>query len=127
MNRCRVVLIDDNPLFLAAAGDFLAADPRLEVVARLHRPEGLPSLLHSVGVDVVVMDLVMPGLNGFQSTRLFKACQPAPRIVLVSLFDGPEFRRHAELAGADGYVAKERLIEDLVPVVLALGSVLPQP
>ncbi len=120
MDLCRVVVIDDNPAFLAAAGDLLAADPRCEVVALLSRPHGLPALLHSVGVDVVVTDLVMPGFNGYQSTRLFKQCQPAPRVILVSLFDGPEFRAHAERSGADGYVAKEHLGEELIPLILAL-------
>ena len=61
--------------------------------------------------DYVTMDVRLPGLDGFATTQAICALQPAARVVMVTSFDQPEFRRCAAEAGAIGDVVKENLSE----------------
>lgn len=59
--------------------------------------------------DCVTMDINMPGLCAFKATRGIRAAHPAARVVFVSSYDQPDYRRAAQEAGAVGYVMKENL------------------
>jgi two-component system response regulator DesR len=61
--------------------------------------------------DCVTMDIRMPGLSAFQAIRRIRESHPAVRVVVVSSYDQPDFRRAASEAGAVGYVSKENLSE----------------
>jgi DNA-binding NarL/FixJ family response regulator len=61
--------------------------------------------------DCVTMDVSMPGLCAFEATRRIRAVHPSSRIIFVSSFDQPDYRRAAYEAGAAGYVMKENLSE----------------
>jgi DNA-binding NarL/FixJ family response regulator len=56
--------------------------------------------------DVVLMDLEMPILDGFEATRRIKAEQPAARVIILSIHTGSEEQQRAREAGADGFVVK---------------------
>ena len=62
--------------------------------------------------EVVVMDLEMPGMDGYEATRRIKARHPAPRVVILSVHAGPEKRERARMAGADGFVVKGANYQD---------------
>jgi DNA-binding NarL/FixJ family response regulator len=61
--------------------------------------------------DCVTMDVSMPGLCAFKTTRGIRAAHPSARVIVVSSHDLPEYRRAANEAGAAGYVIKENLSE----------------
>jgi DNA-binding NarL/FixJ family response regulator len=61
--------------------------------------------------DFVTMDVRMPGLCGFEATRAIREAVPESRVVVVTAFDQPEFRRTAFAVGASGFVLKENLGE----------------
>ena len=61
--------------------------------------------------DCVTMDVSMPGLCAFKTTRHIRAAYPPARVVFVSSHDQPDYRRAAREAGAVGYVLKENLSE----------------
>ena len=67
--------------------------------------------------DFVLMDISMPGQDGLTATSRILACDPAARIVIVSLHDGASFREAAKQAGACGFVSKQ----DLRPLPRCLG------
>jgi CheY-like chemotaxis protein len=66
---------------------------------------------------VVLLDWMMPGLNGLDTTRALKALPEAPKVVLLSLLSGPECIADARAAGADAFLFKGELTEQL-PAVL---------
>jgi CheY-like chemotaxis protein len=68
--------------------------------------------------DLVLMDLRMLGMDGFEATRQIKAAYPEARIVIVSQYDDPSLREAANKAGADGYVSKA----DLFPLRQIFGE-----
>ena len=120
MNRCRVLLVDSHSLLLDALARFLAEIPEIDIVARTR--DGLEALALAIlhRPDLVVMNLAMSGLTGLELTRRVAAEPWAPRVVLMSFHDEPEYRRAAESAGADGFVLKQELGTKLVPLILSL-------
>ena len=54
------------------------------------------------------MDVSMPGMNGFEATRQIKKKSDAPRVIILTLYDLPEYRRMAESVGAEGFVSKDQ-------------------
>ena len=107
----RVLLVDDSEAILARAAAALAEE--CEIVGAV--TDGLAALAaaQSLQPDVVVLDISMPGISGFQvASRLGKAGVTAA-IVFLTVHDGEEFVLTAKLAGAIGYVVKTRLVSDL--------------
>ena len=106
MKQVKVLLVDDAAEFLASASDFLSRDPRVEVVGQaLHGREGV-RLAEVLSPDIVFMDLIMPVMNGLDATRRIRSGPNQPRVIIVTMHDGPEYRRSAEIAGADGFICK---------------------
>lgn len=58
----------------------------------------------------VTMDVQMPGLNGFDATRAIKQAHPEARVMIVTSFNDPHFRKLADSAGASGFILKENLL-----------------
>jgi two-component system invasion response regulator UvrY len=72
--------------------------------------------------DVVLMDLAMPEMGGLQATRLIKAQDNAPYIVIASHFDDAEHREHTLRAGADAFVSKLAYIHGIMPILERLAG-----
>jgi CheY-like chemotaxis protein len=67
--------------------------------------------------DLVLMDVAMPHLNGFEATRLIKAQPHAPRLVIVTSSDLPHYRTAAQTAGADSFISKADFGTLLLPLI----------
>jgi DNA-binding NarL/FixJ family response regulator len=63
--------------------------------------------------DVVLMDIDLPGISGFEATSLFRVRSPATAVLMLTMHDTPSHRQAAAAAGAAGYVAKSELEEQL--------------
>ncbi len=116
----RVLLVDDNAEFLESATRFLGAEPQIQVVGRaLSARSGLEQVtrLHP---DLVLMDLAMPDMNGFEATCHLKEQPDATRVIILTLHDNDEYRAAAENVQADGFVAKSEFGTQLLPVILSL-------
>ena len=120
MQPIRVLLVDDSEEFLDSAINFLSRDPRVTVVGRaLNGPDGI-RLASDLKPDLVLMDLVMPVMNGLAATRCIKASPGAPRVVIVTMHDNAEYRRSAQEASADGFICKAQFASEVTALVDAL-------
>ena len=72
--------------------------------------------------DVVVMDLKMPGMSGFEATRRLTARSPASRVLVLSVSNDEEDVSEAVLAGACGYVLKESPVEEVIAGIRAAAA-----
>jgi DNA-binding NarL/FixJ family response regulator len=86
-------------------------------VGRGHDGLEAVSLADALKPDVVVLDLAMPGMGGLQATRLIKAQDEPPFVVVASHFDDAEHREHARRAGADAFISKLNYIAELLPLL----------
>lgn len=117
MTPVRVLLVDDNPGYLEVASRLLAADPAVRVLGEAGTAEEALLMLSRARPDVVLMDLSLPGMSGLEATRRIKARPDAPKVVIVTLHDDPEYRAAALGAGADEFVAKSELRTNLRRVI----------
>ena len=117
----KILLVDDNALFLASAQRFLANIDT--VVGVTTARDGFEALEHLERdhPDLVLMDLNMPRMNGFEATQRIKALAPNTRVIVVSLHDAEEFRVAAQLAGAEDFVTKQEFAAKL-PSLLKSGG-----
>jgi CheY-like chemotaxis protein len=109
--RPSVLVADDHPQVLEAVSTLLAPDFRL-VDATTDGQRALESS-HRLDPDVVVLDITMPGLNGFQVARELKRTGARAKIVFLSMHAADDYVATAIAAGARGYVLKTRMQPDL--------------
>jgi DNA-binding NarL/FixJ family response regulator len=116
----RTLLVDDSVAFLAALRRFLADHPRVRVVgAAASGRDGVAAMVR-LRPDLVLLDLVMPGMSGLEALRWIKAVPDPPRVVVLTFQDEAGFRDRATALGADGFVTKAEMARHLIPAVEAL-------
>jgi DNA-binding NarL/FixJ family response regulator len=114
----RVVIADDHRLFAQALEAILGADERIEVVGQASDGAEAVELARALVPDVVLMDVSMPVLDGFEATREIRA---APGNVRVLMLTGSNSRADVDRsrkAGASGYVTKDRIASELVEALV---------
>jgi DNA-binding NarL/FixJ family response regulator len=119
----RVLLVDDNPEYLGALSRFLSGDPEIRIIDHACSAHDALEKISRSRVDLVLMDIVMPGLNGLEATRRIKAQANAPRVLILTLYDGDEYRSAAQDACADGFVSKVASEDELLPTIYRLFTV----
>ena len=115
--QIRTMIADDDASFRQRVKEFLAAEPDIEVIGEA--ADGREAILKAreLKPDVVLMDVRMPGVNGIDATRRLKDEMSKLKVIILTIFDGQEYRDAATASGASGYVIKKSLIEDLVPAI----------
>ncbi len=117
MHRPRVLLAEDHPGVAAELRRLL--EPECEVVATVADGAALLRAADSARPDVVVTDIVMPGVDGITATASLLASQPGVRVVLITVHDEPGLAERGYAAGALAYVLKLAAGRDLLPAVRA--------
>jgi DNA-binding NarL/FixJ family response regulator len=116
----RILVAEDDESFLDAIALLLEQDNRFVVVGRAHDGREAVDLMEEVAPDAVVMDIEMPMLDGVEATRALRAAALDLPIVAVSGHDYEERVLEIRQAGADDYVRKARLADELPRALAAL-------
>jgi DNA-binding NarL/FixJ family response regulator len=119
----RVVIADDDESFAASLADLLEGDGRVEVIGIASNGEEAVQLALWHDPDIVLMDAVMPGIDGVEATRLVRESRPRLCILMLTGEESHELRERARQAGAAGLVHKTRIPEELVDRILELVPV----
>lgn len=117
-----VLLVDDHEGFINAAVRHLRRLDWVTIAGSAGNGIEAIAQCEALRPDVVLMDLAMPEMGGLQATRLIKAQDAAPYIVIASHFDDAEHREHALRAGADAFVSKLSYIHDVMPLLEKLAG-----
>lgn len=111
----RVLLADDEPLYRATVRALLDAEPGVEVVAEAGTGREACAAARRAPVDVAVVDVRMPDLDGVAATRHLTALPRAPKVLVLTTFDLDEAVYETLRAGAAGFLLKDvppaRLVE----------------
>ena len=113
----RVLLAEDHTIVREGLKALLTATEDLEVVGEVENGRDAVDAVERLKPDVVVMDLNMPKLNGVDATREIREKPDAPRVLILSMYDGEEYVRPAIRAGASGYLLKGSGLTDLVKAI----------
>ncbi len=114
----RVLVVDDNPKVLQDLRSLLSMPGDLEVIGEARNGQEAIRMVHDLKPDVVVMDLEMPVMDGFEATRQIKSLPQPPRVVILSVHAEPAEREGASQAGADEFVVKGTSYETLLDAIL---------
>lgn len=110
----RILIVDDHAVVRRGLGSFLATAPDLQVVGEAATGEEAVALAPVLRPDVVLMDLVLPGMDGVEATRRLLAACPGARVVVLTSYPDDERVIPALQAGALSY-----LLKDVAPDALA--------
>jgi two-component system, NarL family, response regulator LiaR len=113
----RVVVVDDQAIVRRGVREFLETETDFEVVGEAGDGEAAVHLVQRLRPDVVLMDLVMPGLSGQEAILRLIEFDPAARILVLTSFATDEHVFPAIKAGAIGYLLKDSDPEDLVRAI----------
>jgi DNA-binding NarL/FixJ family response regulator len=109
----RVVVVDDSISFREALVGFLSGLPALAVVGQAGNGLEAVDLARQVRPDVVILDFVMPRMDGIAATRALKQLDPAPRVILCTLVEDDLLHEMVLAAGADAFLLKREVVQQI--------------
>ena len=117
-----VLLVDDHPLVRTGISALLASVDDIQVIGEAADGAAAVAFVQAIEVDVVLMDLSMPVLDGVAATRQVLAARPTVRVVVLSSFSDSSRVRDAVAAGAIGYVLKDSDPESVIAAVRSAAA-----
>ena len=118
----RVLIADDHRLFAEALEAVLSSEVRIEVVGRASDGGEAVELARRLQPDLVVLDISMPVLDGFEAAAQLERLQRPPAVLMLTGSDAPEDVDRARRAGARGYITKDAIAARLVEAILAAAQ-----
>ena len=118
----RVILADDHTLVRAGVRRILEAHPGFTVVGEAADGDAALAAVRELEADVLVLDLTMPGRDGFDVLRHSKTLRPKLKVLVLTMHSNPEYVARAVQDGADGYLLKDSAVQDLVAAIEAVQA-----
>jgi two-component system NarL family response regulator len=117
----RIYLAEDHQIVRDGLRSILARETDLEVVGEASDGRAAVEEAGTLLPDVVIMDVSMPELNGFEATRLIRAKHPDSRVIALSAHADKQYVLGMLKAGASGYVCKDSACEELVNAIRSVN------
>jgi len=118
----QILLVDDNLTFLASVKQSLKLVPNTNVVAEAHDGAQALVLAQNLQPDLVLLDIVMPGMSGLEVARVMQTWPRAPRVLLLSMHDNESYSLAAQALGTLGLVSKANFVTELLPIITGLAA-----
>ncbi|HZS24818.1 MAG TPA: response regulator transcription factor [Gaiellaceae bacterium] len=118
----RVLLVDDEPMFLDAVHALLEQDARISVVATAGTGDEAVERARECHPDVALVDLTMPGVDGFELTQTLRDVEPSLRVVAVSGLSTRSDEQRALAAGACRFLHKGGLHHEIAETILDVSD-----
>jgi DNA-binding NarL/FixJ family response regulator len=120
--RIRVLIADDHRLFAETLEALLATDDRIDVAGQAHDGREAVERAKRLEPDVVLMDISMPVMDGFEATRRIREHDSDACVLMLTGSNSREDVDRARQAGAAGYVTKDRIAAELVDAILEVAG-----
>jgi DNA-binding NarL/FixJ family response regulator len=121
-NGVTVLIADDQRLFAEALEAILTADAKVEVVGYARDGREAVELAAALQPDVILMDISMPVMDGFEATRRIREMRQSARILMLTGSNAQADVDRARQMGAAGYVTKDRIAVDLIDTILDVAG-----
>ena len=118
----RLAVVDDDPLVRVGLTMLLAEASDIEVVAQAADGAEVESMVDAHRLDVVLMDIRMPRLDGLTATQRLRARPNAPQVIMLTTFDADEHILRALRAGASGFLLKDTPPPEIVQAVRRVAA-----
>ena len=115
-----ILIVDDHAQLRALMREIVAEASDLHVVGEAADGAEAMRLVQALRPAIVLLDLVMPQVNGLEVLRWIKAECPETKVIIVTVYDEDAYRQAAEASGADAFLLKKTLVTDLLPTIRCL-------
>lgn len=122
MQKVSILIADDHKLIRETWSYILNNDPRFEVVAECGDSEQAVEVARQKRPQIVLMDINMTPLSGFEATEKIRKVSPASKIIGVSMHSQPAYAKKMLQIGARGYVTKNSSKEEMIKAILEVNS-----
>lgn len=120
--KINILIADDHPMVRAGTHSLLEIEKDFEVVGEASDGEEAVQLAGKLKPDVVVMDIVMPKLNGVEATKLIRQASPATAVLILTAYSDIFYILGLLEAGACGYLLKDASGDELIGAIRAVRS-----
>lgn len=120
MEKIKVLIVDDEPLIRHALSTILATDPGIVTVNSVENGRVAVDYCRDNQVDVVLMDLQMPIMDGVSATKAIKSVEDSPSVLAITAFSSDEYLVPVLTAGASGYLVKDSEPDEIIRAVHAV-------
>ena len=118
----RIVLADDHEAYRHHLRAALEREPDITVVGEAADGREAIDLARRLAPDIVIIDVMMPGINGIEATRQIVAAYPSVKVLALSLHDDKQFVEVMRAAGASGYALKDEGADALVRALRTVAA-----
>ena len=115
-----ILIVDDNTQLRAFMREIVAEVSNLQVVGEAADGAEAMRLVQALRPAIVLLDLIMPQVNGLEVLQWIKAECPETKVIIVTVHDEDAYRQAAEASGADAFLLKKTLVTDLLPTIRCL-------
>ncbi|HKZ51024.1 MAG TPA: response regulator transcription factor [Dehalococcoidia bacterium] len=120
MAKLRILIVDDHGVLRAGLRALLNSQPDMEACGEAANGYEAVTRAAEASPDIVLLDLKMPGLDGFEALRRIKAQNPAVKVLVLSMYEDESYLRRVLEAGASGYVLKRAADAELLSAIRAV-------
>ena len=113
----RILLVDDHHLVVEGLRAVLSTDEGIEVVGEAHTGREAVGQAEHLRPDIILMDIRMPDMDGISATRHVKQAVPTASVIMLTMYENPDYLFEAVKAGASGYVLKDVAGPDLLQAI----------
>lgn len=118
----RIIVAEDHHLVRQGIVKLLESADDLDVVGEAGDGAQAIELAQSLHPDVIILDISMPQIDGFECLGIVRGIKPRPQVVILSMHADPGMIRQALQGGATGYVIKQSVADELIAAVRAAGN-----
>lgn len=118
----KILLVDDYPPVRRMVKALIEANPELLVVGELSDGSALMQYLKTSVPQLVILDISMPFMSGFEAARRIKEGHPEVKVLMLSIHKYKEYVERAISAGAEGYLLKEQAGDELLAAITSLRA-----
>ncbi|MDR7132558.1 DNA-binding NarL/FixJ family response regulator [Algoriphagus sp. 4150] len=115
--KVNLYIADDHPIVVDGLREILKSNQNLTVQDVAHDGEQLLKLIEAAPVDLVILDINMPKMNGIQCTKWIKENHPAIKVIILTMYPEKTYMDQLLKAGADGCLLKSRGSSDLLDAI----------
>jgi two-component system, NarL family, response regulator NreC len=122
MSTIKIVLADDHQIVRQGVKALLESQSDFDVVGEAGDGISVITITHRLKPDILVLDLMMPGLNGLEVTKRIAKVSPHTRVIILSMYMNEPYVIEALRNGAYAYILKESNISDLVRAIREVAA-----
>lgn len=117
-----ILLADDHVLIRHGIKNIIKMDEKLQVVGEVSNGKDLMEFLEDSEVDMIILDISMPGIGGMEATGMVKSKYPWIKILMLTMHKNKQYFYNAMAAGADGYLMKDDSDQELLVAIAKVLS-----